>query len=59
MSNNNEDPKPVRKTWMMIKKAPLVIKNWFLTKDNKKSLTFYHIFLYFSHNLLYNYHKED
>lgn len=39
MSNNNEDPKPVRKTWMMIKKAPLVIKNWFLTKDNKKFMT--------------------
>ena len=40
MSNNNEDPKPVRKTWMMLKKAPPIVnKNWFITKDNKKFMT--------------------
>lgn len=40
MSNNNEDPKPVRKTWMMLKKAPPIAnKNWFITKDNKKFMT--------------------
>lgn len=39
MANNNNDEPIVRKTWLMIKKAPSIIKNWFLTKDNKKFMT--------------------
>lgn len=39
MANNNEDPKPVRKTWIMLKKAPVITKNLFITKDNKKFMT--------------------
>lgn len=39
MANNNEDPKPVRKTWIMLKKAPEIVKNVFMTKDNKKFMT--------------------
>jgi hypothetical protein len=39
MANNNEDPKPVRKTWIMLKKAPVIAKNLFITKDNKKFMT--------------------
>ena len=39
MANNNEDPKPVRKTWIMLKKAIVDIQNFFMTKDNKKFMT--------------------
>ena len=39
MPNNNEDPKPVRKTWLMIKRAPQVLRNNFITKDGKKFIT--------------------
>lgn len=40
MANNNENDKPViRKTWLMIKKAPVVVKNLFMTKDNKRFIT--------------------
>lgn len=37
MSNTGEShPK---KTWVMFKRASIAIKNWFITKDNKKFMT--------------------
>ena len=35
----NENDRPERKTWRMIRKAPVVLKNLFMTKDNKKFMT--------------------
>ena len=35
---NNDEQKP-RKTWLMIKRAPQVLKNNFMTKDDKKFMT--------------------
>ena len=39
-NNDNENQPIVRKTWLMIKKAPPIAnKNWFITRDNKKFMT--------------------
>lgn len=39
MANNNNE-QPVRKTWIMYKRAPQIEKkNWFITRDNKKFMT--------------------
>lgn len=37
MSENNQQPE--RKTWIMLRRAPVVLKNLFMTKDNKKFIT--------------------
>lgn len=40
MPNNDENQKPVRKIWLMIKKVHPVLSNNFITKDGKKFMTY-------------------